>query len=117
MMDVERFDTIVIGAGQAGLSTGFYLQRAGRPFVILDAEERVGDSWRQRYDCLRLFTPARYTGLPGSRFPARGSTMPTKDEVADYLESYARRLRSARAQRGPRRRRGAGGRSIRRDDR
>ena len=65
-MDVERFDTIVIGAGQAGLSAGAYLQRAGRSFLILDAGDRVGDTWRQRYDSLRLFTPPRYIGLPGN---------------------------------------------------
>jgi putative flavoprotein involved in K+ transport len=88
-MDVERFDTIVIGAGQAGLSAGAFLQRAGRSFVILDAGERVGDTWRQRYDSLRLFTPPRYIGLPGSRIPSKDGRMPTKDELADYLEAYA----------------------------
>jgi putative flavoprotein involved in K+ transport len=88
-MDAERFDTVVIGGGQAGLSAGAYLQRAGRSFVILDAGERVGDAWRQRYDSLRLFTPPRYIGLPGSRFPSRDGRMPTKDEMADYLEAYA----------------------------
>jgi putative flavoprotein involved in K+ transport len=88
-MDVERFDTVVIGGGQAGLSVGAYLQRAGRSFVILDAGERIGDSWRHRYDSLRLFTPPGYIGLPGSRFPSKGGRMPTKDEMGDYLESYA----------------------------
>jgi putative flavoprotein involved in K+ transport len=88
-MDVERFDTIVIGAGQAGLSAGAFLQRAGRSFVILDAGERVGDTWRQRYDSLRLFTPPRYIGLPGSRIPSKDGRMPTKDELAGYLEAYA----------------------------
>lgn len=91
-MDVERYDTVVIGAGQAGLSAGYHVKRAGRSFVILDANERVGDNWRQRYDSLRLFTPARYSGLPGDRFPRRGSAMPTRDEMADYLESYAERF-------------------------
>jgi putative flavoprotein involved in K+ transport len=91
-MDVERYDTVVIGAGQAGLSAGYHVKRAGRSFVILDANERVGDNWRQRYDSLRLFTPARYVGLPGDRFPGRGSAMPTRDEMADYLESYAARF-------------------------
>ena len=91
-MDVERFDTIVIGAGQAGLSAGAYLQRAGRSFLILDAGERVGDTWRQRYDSLRLFTPPRYIGLPGSRIPSKDGRMPTKDELADYLEAYAARV-------------------------
>jgi putative flavoprotein involved in K+ transport len=85
----ERFDTIVIGGGQAGLATGYQLARHGLPFVILDAGERVGDSWRNRWESLRLFTPARYDSLPGLPFPAPASTYPTKDELADYLESYA----------------------------
>src|SRR5665647_3739111 len=68
-MITERIDTVVIGAGQAGLAVGFHLAGQGRPFVLLDAHERVGDSWRQRWDSLRLFTPARYDALPGSRFP------------------------------------------------
>jgi len=88
-MDSQRIDTVVIGAGQAGLSAGAFLQRAGRSFVILDAGERVGDTWRQRYDSLRLFTPPRYVRLPGSRIPSEDGRMPTKDELADYLEAYA----------------------------
>lgn len=88
----RRHDTIVIGGGQAGLATGYHLQQQGRDFVILDAGERVGDSWRTRWDSLRLFTPARYSGLPGMPFPAPAHTFPTKDEMADYLESYAARF-------------------------
>jgi len=84
-----RIDTVVIGAGQAGLSTGYHLARRGRPFVILDAHERVGDSWRRHWDSLRLFTPARYDGLPGMKFPLPPDSFPTRDEMADYLEAYA----------------------------
>src|SRR5262249_38782288 len=51
-----------------------------------------GDSWRGRWDSLRLFTPARYDGLPGMRFPARGWSFPTKDEMGDYLQAYALRF-------------------------
>jgi putative flavoprotein involved in K+ transport len=91
-MGVQRFETVVIGAGQAGLSAGYHLRRTGRSFVILDGNERLGDSWRHRYDSLRLFTPARYVGLPGGRFPGKGSISPTKDEMADYLETYAARF-------------------------
>ena len=68
----ERVETVIVGGGQAGLATGYFLQRGGRPAVILDAHERVGDAWRTRWDSLRLFTPARYDGLPGFRFPAPG---------------------------------------------
>src|ERR1051326_340248 len=88
-----HFDTIVIGGGQAGLSLGYYLKKLGRPFVILDANERIGGSWRTRcWDSLRLFTPARYDGLPGWPFPAPGSSFPTARETADYLEAYAARF-------------------------
>lgn len=86
----ERIPTIVIGGGQAGLAVGYHLAKRGLPFLILDAGARVGDAWRNRWDSLRLFTPARYTGLPGLRFPARGDALPTKEEMADYLESYAK---------------------------
>ncbi len=92
-MGGERVQTIVIGGGQAGLATGHHLARRGLPFAILDASARVGDAWRGRWDSLRLFTPARYAGLPGMPFPGPGSAFPTKDQVADYLEAYAARFR------------------------
>lgn len=88
----ERFETVIIGGGQAGLAAGYHLAKRGRPFAILDANERIGDAWRKRWDSLRLFTPAKYNGLPGLRFPAPGVSFPTKDEMADYLESYAARF-------------------------
>ena len=91
-MDPERFETVIVGGGQAGLATGYHLARRGQPFVILDAGERVGDPWRRRWDSLRLFTPARYSGLPGWPFPAPAWHYPVKDEVADYLEAYAARF-------------------------
>jgi putative flavoprotein involved in K+ transport len=85
----QRVETLVIGGGQAGLTVGYYLAQQGIPFLILDAHSRIGDAWRLRWDSLRLFTPARYDGLPGMRFPARGDAFPTKDQMADYLEDYA----------------------------
>lgn len=85
-------DTVIIGAGQAGLALGYHLARQGRDFVILDAYPRVGDAWRRRWDSLRLFTPAKYDGLPGLRFPGDGLAFPSKDDVADYLEAYAARF-------------------------
>ena len=60
--------------------------------MILDAHPRVGDAWRNRWDSLLLFTPARYDGLPGMRFPASAGTFIGKDQMADYLESYAGRF-------------------------
>ena len=92
MTERQTFHTIVIGGGQAGLSVGYHLARQGRPFVILDANQRVGDSWRHRWDSLRLFTPAVFDGLVGMKFPAAPFTFPTKNEMADYLEAYARRF-------------------------
>ena len=89
----EHFETVIIGGGQAGLAVGYHLARRERSFVIVDANERIGDSWRNRWDSLHVFTPARYDGLPGWSFPAPGWSYPTKDEVANYLESYAARFR------------------------
>ncbi len=89
----ERFDVVVVGGGQAGLSVGYYLARRGLKFVILDANDRVGDAWRKRWDSLRLFTPARFDALVGMAFPAPPDAFPTRDEMADYLEAYAQRFR------------------------
>ena len=88
----EYVDTVIIGGGQSGLSVAYYLKRLGVPFVILEANARVGDSWRRRWDSLRLFTPARYNGLVGMPFPAPAHSFPTKDEMADYLAAYAERF-------------------------
>jgi putative flavoprotein involved in K+ transport len=88
----KRYETMIIGGGQAGLSVGHYLKKKGHSFVILDASERVGDSWRNRWDSLRLYSPAMRDGLPGMRFPAPRTTYPTKDEMGDYLEAYAVRF-------------------------
>jgi putative flavoprotein involved in K+ transport len=91
-IDRERVDTVIVGAGQAGLAMGYYLAAQGRNFVIVDGYDRVGDAWRRRWDSLRLFTPAAYDGLPGMPFPAPPDAYPTKDEMADYLEAYATRF-------------------------
>src|SRR6476660_519338 len=85
----ERFKVIVIGGGQSGLSLGYYLSKAGYSYLILDAERRIGDAWRKRWDTLRLFTPARYDSLPGLPFPAPRHSFPSKDAMGDYLEQYA----------------------------
>ena len=81
--------TVIVGAGQAGLATASHLGRLGRPAVVLDARHRVGDSWRERYDSLRLFSPAMADGLPGLPFPGPRHEFPTARQMGDYLEEYA----------------------------
>ena len=83
-------DVIIIGGGQAGLALGYYLAQQGRRFLILEAADQVGHSWRSRWDSLRLITPCPYNSLPGMPFPGDPWTFPTKDEVADYLAHYVR---------------------------
>lgn len=84
-----HLDAVVIGAGQAGLAAAYHLKRQGATFVVVDANARVGDNWRCHWDSLRLYSPAVHDGLPGLDFPADAYSFPTRDEVADYLESYA----------------------------
>lgn len=89
---VRTIDTVIIGGGQAGLALGYYLARAGVEYVIFDAHDRVGDAWRTRWDSLHLFTPAKFNGLPGMKFPGDRLAFPSKDEQADFLERYAARF-------------------------
>lgn len=91
-MKNERIDTVVIGGGQAGLAAGYYLRQQKRDFVIIDACGRAGDSWRRRWDSLRLFTPTGFNSLPGMPFPKSTDRFPTKDQMAEYLESYVARF-------------------------
>jgi putative flavoprotein involved in K+ transport len=90
--DARMLDVLVIGAGQAGLATGYHLCATGFRYEIVDRHARVGESWRRRYDSLTLFTPRTYSALPGLAVPGDPDGYPTKDEIADYLESYARRF-------------------------
>ena len=85
----ETLDVLVVGAGQAGLALGRYLQQRDARFLLVDAGARVGDVWRARWDSLRLFTAAEHDGLPDLPFPGEPGTYPGKDAVADYLEGYA----------------------------
>ena len=87
-----RYDTIVIGGGQAGLASGYYLKQRDARFLLIDAAAGIGESWRRRWDSLRLFTPARYNALPGMAFPGEPYALPVKEEVAAYLETYATRF-------------------------
>ena len=88
----EHIETVIIGAGQAGLATAYHLHRCGRSSLILDGNARVGDNWRTHWDSLQLYSPAGSDGLPGMAFPGPKWSYPTKDQVADYLEAYAARF-------------------------
>ncbi|MDQ3962948.1 MAG: NAD(P)/FAD-dependent oxidoreductase [Actinomycetota bacterium] len=88
----EYVETLVIGGGQAGLATGYQLSQRDLPYKIIDANERIGDAWRNRWDSLRLFTPNRLNHLPGMPFPGYHWGFPSKNEMADYLASYARKF-------------------------
>jgi len=83
-------EVAIIGAGQAGLAMGYFLRQKGIPFVIFERADSIGPAWRERWDSLTLFTPRRYSGMPGLPFPGYPAGYPTRDEVIDYLERYAR---------------------------
>jgi putative flavoprotein involved in K+ transport len=85
----SSYEVVVIGAGQAGLTMGYFLKRQGRKFVILEAAGSVGAAWRARWESLTLFTPRRYSGLPGLPFPGDPDGYPNGGEVIAYLEQYA----------------------------
>jgi putative flavoprotein involved in K+ transport len=89
---MNRRDVVVVGGGQAGLAIGYYLAQQGRDFTILDASGEAAAAWRERWDSLKLFTPARYDALPGLAFPGDPDRYPMRDEVASYLADYARRF-------------------------
>jgi putative flavoprotein involved in K+ transport len=88
-MNTQHIETLIIGAGQAGLTTGYQLKRLGREFLVVDGMARIGDNWRCHYDSLTLFTPARANSLDNLPFPGDPWHFPTKDEFAEYLELYA----------------------------
>ena len=84
----NKWHTIVIGGGQAGLATGYYLKKKNIDFLILDAGVQAGDSWRKRWNSLKLFTPAWNNDMPGKPFPGNRRSFPGKDEAADFLMGY-----------------------------
>jgi putative flavoprotein involved in K+ transport len=81
-------DLIVVGGGQAGLAASYWASRAGMRHQVLEASSRTGDTWRCRYDSLRLFTPRSHSQLPDLALPGAPAGLPTKDDLADYLERY-----------------------------
>src|SRR6476646_10369903 len=87
-----RTGTLIIGAGQAGLAAAYHLSKRGLSFLVVDADERIGDHWRNHWDSLRLFSPAAVDGLPGMAFPASPFHFPSGREMGGYLEAYAHRF-------------------------
>src|SRR5919109_1637291 len=87
--DDQTLDILIIGAGQAGLAMAYHLRQTSLRFQLVEGHQRIGDSWRKRYDSLVLFTPRAYSALPGLVVPGDPEGYPTKDEITDYLESYA----------------------------
>jgi putative flavoprotein involved in K+ transport len=85
---MEYYDVIIVGAGQAGISIGYFLKNKGLSFVLLESNHRIGESWRKRYESLVLFTPRQYSSLPGMQMEGSLDEFPSKDDMADYLEKY-----------------------------
>jgi putative flavoprotein involved in K+ transport len=85
----DDVEVAVIGAGQAGLTMGYFLVRQGRRFLIFERADAIGSAWHERWESLTLFTPRRYSALPGLPFPGDPDGYPTRDEVIAYLERYA----------------------------
>jgi putative flavoprotein involved in K+ transport len=85
----EKLEVAVIGAGQAALAMGYFLRRQGRRIVILERADQIAPAWRERWESLTLFTPRRYSALPGLPFPGDPDGYPTRDEVIAYLERHA----------------------------
>ena len=91
-MNENQFETVIIGGGQAGLATAYHLTRQRLPCVILDENDEVGAAWRNRWDSLKLFTPGRYSSLPGMHSQVHPRTFPGKDDISDYLQAYVDRF-------------------------
>lgn len=86
------YDTIVIGAGQAGISIGYYLKQSDQKFIILDKSHEVGESWKDRYDSLVLFTSRMYSSLPGMHLEGEKHGFPSKNEIVAYLKKYVKKF-------------------------
>ncbi|MDQ0377852.1 flavin-containing monooxygenase [Amycolatopsis thermophila] len=85
-------DAIVIGGGQSGLAAAYALREAGLEPLVLEAGSEPVGSWPRYYDSLTLFSPARYSSLPGKRFPGDPRHYPHRYEVVGYLRDYASAL-------------------------
>ena len=86
----EQPYVVVIGGGQGGIGLGARLRRIGVPAIIIEKNERAGDSWRKRYRSLCLHDPVWYDHLPYLPFPEHWPVFSPKDKIGDWLESYTK---------------------------
>lgn len=85
----EHTEIAIVGAGQAGVALSYFLKKRHCDVLLIDRADTLGASWARRWDSLRLFTPARYSALPGLAFPGEPWSHPGKDDVANYLADFA----------------------------
>ncbi len=90
-MTTRSHDVVVIGAGQAALAAGYYLRREKIDFVILDSQATSGGAWQHTWPSLQLFSPARWSSLPGWLMPPTAAIYPSRAEVLSYLSEYEAR--------------------------
>jgi putative flavoprotein involved in K+ transport len=91
MVERQKLDILVIGAGQAGLAVSYYLRRTSWLWMVLDGEVGPGAAWRHGWDSLRLFSPAQWSSLPGWPLAVASDGTPTRDDVLDYFAAYEAR--------------------------
>jgi indole-3-pyruvate monooxygenase len=89
----QQIDTLVIGAGPAGLAVAACLKKRGASCIIVDRASEVGSSWRRHYDRLHLHSDRDRSALPYLSFPAGTPRYPSREQVIEYLELYARHFK------------------------
>ena len=88
--DTEQPYVVIVGGGQGGIALGARLRRLGVPTIIIEKNERAGDSWRKRYKSLCLHDPVWYDHLPYLPFPDHWPVFAPKDKIGDWLEMYTK---------------------------
>ncbi len=91
ILQANMYETIIIGAGQSGLATAYYLRREGLNYLLLDNQADAGGAWQQYWESLKLFSPADASSLPGWLMPKGKNNYPSRNEVIHYLSQYEAR--------------------------